>query len=264
MKKWLLLVLLASSLTSCISLRLGNRMGLESTELGSQTQYERTVKAVVELLIAEAPFPSNYPEKPDSGQKPGDFDPNRLFTILKHISMEPGFSLDYNYLIDRDSDGYAMGGEPSLYASPTGEQPVKDSSHGMKNSVVRSTVFEHIIADGSPDSFFELAILRIIGSEFYIFWHRLPGKDIVPVAGSETLRNYLTPLGILWIRLFQRDVEPTVILEETTATVSFLTFSDWKGVYRRTLIFQRVFPHTLINEKARCLLPHDRYFGVQF
>jgi hypothetical protein len=31
------------------------------------------------MLIAEAPFPRDYPAKPDPGKKPGDFDPNRLF-----------------------------------------------------------------------------------------------------------------------------------------------------------------------------------------
>jgi len=42
-----------------------------------------------------------------------------------------------------------MGGEPSLNASPVGEQQVKDSLYGGESSVIRSTVFEHIICYSS-------------------------------------------------------------------------------------------------------------------
>ncbi len=264
MKKWFVWALLASSLASCISFHSGNRMIVESTELGTQSRYEYTVKAVVELLIAEASFPAGCPAKPAPGQKPGDFDPNRFFTALKHISMESEHSLDYIYLIDRDVAGNAMGGEPSLYAATRGGQQIENSSSGVKGSGVPSNVLEHILADGTPDSYFELAILQIMGNEFYIFWHALPGKDVVPVCGKETLDNLLTPLGVAWIRIFGSEIEPTVVLESDTATVSLLTFSDWRGLARRTFVFNRSFPHYLIEEKVKYLLCYNRYWGIQF
>lgn len=239
-------------------------MGLELTELGTQSGYEYTVKAVVELILAEAPFPPNYPAKPAQGQKPGDFDPNRFFTVLKHISMEPGYSLDYIYLIDRDGGGYAMGGETSLCALPIGEQKTVNSSSGLKNSGVPSNVHEHLIADGTPESYFELAILQILGNEFYVFWHALPGKDVVPIGGKNTLENMLTPLGIAWIRIFGPEIAPTVVLESDTVTVSLMTFSDWRGIARRTFVFRRKFPHVLIAEKTKYLLCYNKYWGIQF
>ena len=264
MTKWFLWVLPALCLTSCVSFHLGNRMGLESTELGTQSRYECTVKAAVELVIAEAFFPATYPAKPAQGQKPGNFDPNRFFTILKHISMEPGYSLEYIYVIDRDVGGYAMGGEPSLCALPTGEQATGNSSSGLKSSGVPSNVLEHLMTDGTPDSYFELAILHILGNEFYIFWHALPGKDVVPIGGKNTLENLLTPLGIAWIRIFGPAVEPTVVLESDTVTVSLMTFSDWRGIARRTFVFRRNFPHVLVVEKAKYLLCYNRYWGIRF
>ena len=45
------------------------------------------------------------------------------------------------------------------------------------------------MTDGTPDSYFELAILHILGNEFYVFWHALPGKDVVPIGGKNTLEN---------------------------------------------------------------------------
>ena len=66
-------------------------------ELGSQSPAEQTVKAMVELLAAEAKFPDpeDYHLRLDTGKKPGDFDPNRFFSVLTHLSMEPGFLLEY-------------------------------------------------------------------------------------------------------------------------------------------------------------------------
>ncbi len=157
-----------------------------------------------------------------------------------------------------------MGGEPSLYAAPIGRQEIGNPSSALKGLGVPSSVLEHIIADGTPDSYFELAILQIMGDEFYIFWHALPGKDVVPVCGKETLENLLTPLGVAWIRILGVEIEPNVILENDTATVSLLTFSDWRGFTRRTFIYKRNFPHDLIEQETKYLLCYNRYWGIHF
>lgn len=257
----LLAVAPALGLMGCVSFHAGNRMALASEELGTESAYERTTKAAVELLSVEARFPSNYPSKPSPGEKPGSFDPNRLFSVLKHISMEPGFTLDYKYVIDRDSAGFVIGAYPSLYASQTQDhRPSSDS----ETREARADLFEHIVTDGTPESFFDLAVLRIIGNEFYVFWHDLPGRDIVPVAGKQTLRNLLTPLGLWWTRLSHSDVKPTITLDETGASVSLLTFSNWEGLYRRVLVFHMAFPHRLLHDEAQPILRYNRYTGVKF
>ena len=76
-------------------------------------------------------FHRTTPRSQPGGKSLETCDPNRFFTVLKHISMEPGYSLDYIYLIDRDVGGYAMGGEPSLCALAIGEQETGNSSSGF-------------------------------------------------------------------------------------------------------------------------------------
>ena len=47
----------------------------------------------------------------------GEFDPNQYFSVLTHLQMEPGYTLDYVYYYD------FMGGYPALYARPADQAP---------------------------------------------------------------------------------------------------------------------------------------------
>lgn len=56
-----------------------------------------------------------------------DFDPNTYFTVLTHLRMKAGSTLDYDYHYDK-----SFGGMPSLRAKQT-DETVKDESFKNRN-----------------------------------------------------------------------------------------------------------------------------------
>lgn len=131
-------------------------------ELGVQLPPNPTVMKMAKLISSEAKLPEDWEERLNAGKKPGDFDPNRFFSVLKRLSMEPGFLLDYVYAYD-----YA-GGYPLLYALRSGAQPIGSP---VSPEVERPAPdpFLHLRTDGTPKSFFELTVLRIMGEQFYLW-----------------------------------------------------------------------------------------------
>lgn len=195
-----------------------------TVELGVQLPPNQTVWAVAKLISSEANFPENYEDRLNAGKKPGDFDPNRFFFVLKHLSMEPGFVLDYVYAYD-----YA-GGYPLLYALRSGAQPI-GSSVSPEEARPAPDPFLHVRTDGTPEGFFELTVLRIMGEQFYLFWHA-NYNDLVPLCGK---------------------VKPV----DKTATVSLLIFTKWGGRSRETYEYQRSFPHKLMKYDSKVLFHYN-------
>jgi hypothetical protein len=251
-------------LGGCVTLRWGSGMGIDADELSADSQLERSVREMAILLTVEAAFPQDFTERLHRGEKPGDFDPNRFFTALRHLRMEPGSVLDYGYVCDRGASGEIYAGKPQLFAAKAIPRSTGNPSTIRSSPAPDADVFQHVQTDGTAEGFVELAILRIMGNEFYVFWHAIPGSDVVPVCGEKTLRNLLTPLGVGWVRMHGLRAQPVIDMNQESVTVSLLTFSDWQGVSRRTFVFRRDVPHTLLGESRRCILFHDRYVGVRF
>ena len=71
--------------------------GAERSEsLGER--FRRTVLAMEDLLN-RYDYPDHLKEK-DAKKKAGDFNVESYFTVMKHMSMEPGYRLDYVYHYD--------------------------------------------------------------------------------------------------------------------------------------------------------------------
>lgn len=174
--------------------------------------------------------------------------------------------LDYVYAYD-----YA-GGYPLLYALRSGAQPIGSpmSPDGAKPA---PDPFLHVRTDGTPEGFFELTVLRIMGEQFYLWWHA-NYNDLVPVCGKKTLlysvlqfHLFCTPED-LWesikmsVYIPRAETKPNVKLGDKTATVSLLTFTKWGGLSRRTYEYQRSFPHKLMKYDREVLVRYS--CGVEF
>jgi len=113
----------------------------------------------------------------------GDFDPNSYFEILKHISMEPGYTLDYVYF------STLMGAEPILYARKTDQKPFQSTNEFYEATGEdrnENRYLEHVRTDGTPQGFLEYVILAIHGEQFYLYWH----------ANYNDLQVVCTPAGV--------------------------------------------------------------------
>jgi hypothetical protein len=123
--------------------------------------------------------------------------------------------------------------------------------------------------DGSPESFFQLAMFRVLAEQFYLLWH---GKyrDLNPVS---------TPEGMLHLAekgaergdvkdafdfqaAARRNLAPYVLLDAYTATISFVAFTKWGGLSRYAWTVKRSFPHQELTLEKRELIPYQH--GTRF
>ena len=200
------------------------------------------------------------------------FDINQYFTVLKHLNMEPGYALDYVYLLSGN------GGRPVIYARGADSEPFSTYSDflaakgtGQRDDPMASgdkVPGERIWTDGTAEGFFEWVVLQIIGGQFYLFWHA--GYDDVKVicdtAAFESLVSELArsePLSPEAEREARRiDFTPTVRFEDTQVTVRVVTFTKWGGFAEQTYTLSREPPVTIIAKGGRGLVGYDS--GMRF
>jgi hypothetical protein len=77
----------------------------------------------------------------------GDFDPNAYFPVLRHLSMKPGYTLDYVYhYMDH------FGGNPCLYARAVDEKSL-ESFIEHRDWEDKNSLLSFLVADGAAVSY---------------------------------------------------------------------------------------------------------------
>lgn len=219
------------------------------------------VSAVAELQSGDIPE-----QLSTTGIKDGsEFDVNRYFNVLTHLSMQDSYALDYVYQNDD------LGGYPLLYARPADLPPytsIADVPEPMQSSDFR----DYLEIQDVEQGYFEYVILDIMARQFYLYWHanyndteivcnRGEVNDIVDRVGSGDF-GYAMDLAQQTKARTLKDIEPVVTLTGDVANVQFITFTKWGGFYRETYTIQRGFPHTIIDVKQENVVPYD--CGVMF
>jgi hypothetical protein len=189
------------------------------------------------------------------------FDANEYFAVLSHLSIQDGYTLGYLYYLEED-----FGGHPVLHARPSqyatlaeyieAEQPDLPSDHSY---------LDHIRIDGTAEGFFEFVVLRIIGEQFYLYWHSAR-NDAQIVCSKKALGALLDADPRLPADVKRRaralDVVPAVEMGDDAVVVKVVTFSDWGGFIQRSYTISREFPHKVLQEERETLVEYDS--GVQF
>jgi len=184
------------------------------------------------------------------------FDVNEYFTVLTHLSLEDGYVLDYVYFAPGGGDG-----APYLYARPEGKPAFANYSEYEKAGV--ENYLNHIQVDGTAEGYYELAVLSIMGGQFYlsrIFTH----NDWEVVSSRERLDEIIklineeyTPLTEEQVEAaLQLDVTPRVRIAGDKARVWVLVFTKWGGFYERVYTIDRDFPHQMIDKEIE-LVPYN-------
>ena len=260
-------------------LYLGLILVLSCSEAVAPSQYQATVNAVIDLAT-DVHCPGQTPAAPGSSAHP---DPPDYFSVLTHLRMQEGHVLDYVYRT------VPLGGLPVLYARPENRVPlhsydqlVQDiatgdvslhSEYGGMN-LPRADEFRRpghvwqrwlsfVRTDGTADGFFELAVLRTLGTQFCLAWHANydDHRPVCDHTGLDALLNeahfdHRLPRQVRRAAR-QLDVEPVVLLSEDTAAVSLIVFTKWGGFLRRTTTFSRDYPHRIINEVEETLVEYE-------
>jgi hypothetical protein len=202
------------------------------------------------------------------------FDVNEYLDVLTHLSVQQGYVLDYVYF----STG--MGGEPILYTRPeTDPRPqtfaeFKEATGTTLDSESRHDYLSRIQMDGTPEGFFEWIVLRVMGGQFYLFWHA-NYNDVEVICNSARIKEIVSDLrtcqgrdeDYCMTRKEKREaqeiaVQPVVEYGADTVTVRVVTFSDWSGFVQRTYTVRKSFPHEILGDSVTVLVPYD--CGIQF
>lgn len=194
----------------------------------------------------------------------GDFDVNRYFEVLTHLKTHDGYTLDYVY----SSDG--LGGYPLLYARPMDQKPFQtpdDFDEAKPPSYISA-----VEADGTPESYLQLSILALMGSQFYLSWHANYNDAQVLCGSSDIERiiseNAKSDFGAKLTSTQKREARaisqpgPMVTIDGERVTVSMLIFTNWGGFVRRTYTITEPFPHAILDVHNETLVEYN--CGVMF
>ncbi|NCP16474.1 hypothetical protein GW866_05455 [bacterium] len=207
-------------------------------------------------------FPDNF-QTENPAKQGGEFDANTYFQALTHLSMQPGYALDYVYHFD------GMGGYPLLYPRPAEQAPFRTEAD-YAASGDSSDYLDYVQIDDTAEGYFQYVVLNILGSQFYLFWHAnyndyqimCNPSDVRDIAAS--LGDFGRPMSLLsrLRTLLLRDVAPTVRTSEQSVEVQLVVFTKWGGFLRLTFSIDRNFPHRILDVKEKILVPYD--CGVMF
>jgi hypothetical protein len=214
-------------------------------------------------LVGGLEFPADF-QTENPVKTGGEFDVMQYFSVLDHLSMQPGYLLDYVYHYD------GMGGYPVLYVRPV-KQPPFATEADLTAGGDSTSYLDYIRTDDTPESYFQFVILALIGNQFYLFWHaNYNDSQIVCdkagvtkiVSGLNGDFGYRISLAS-WVKAFLlNDFGPFVNIGEQTVEVRLVTFTLWGGFYLETYTLSRLIPHTIRDVQEKNLVPYE--CGVMF
>jgi len=201
----------------------------------------------------------------DSGVKQGnEFDVNSYFSILKHISMQEGYTLDYFF-----SNG-GIGAGPVLYTRPPAETPY-GPANPLPEGVKPASYQDHLVVEDVGQGYFENVLMDILADQFYLYWHA-NYNDTQIVCDSTDVSDIINKVNSGGFGLkFSADqqirarmlsgIEPAVDFSGDKAIVKVIVFTKWGGFFQRLYTIDRAFPHKM-EMQDKNILKYD--CGVMF
>jgi hypothetical protein len=254
--------------TACTSLK-PNPNAVQNAQATIQAVADAQPSGIPDHFIPEEP--AQTPRAAD------DWDVNAYFGVLTHLSVEPGYVIDYFYSYE------GMGGHPFVYARPSDKSPYASFEEYLANvpggapdsasqSEYTDEYLNHIKIDDTPDGYFQFVALRIMDNQFYQFWHAAY-NDTTIVCDDDGLKQTLSAAddafegggvpGSVRNAASKIDLAPTVeFLDDATALVRLVTFSKWGGFVEIRYTIGRAFPHSIVSSETETLVEYD--CGVSF
>jgi len=189
-----------------------------------------------------------------------EFDVNEYFTVLTHLSPEPGYVLDYVYRQD------LLGSRPVIYARREEESPYETYVQLYKAvDDPFGEYLEHIQVDDTAQGFFEWVVLRTYGEQFYLTDNAIPLLDWTILCNREAAKTVIEGANEFGNPLtaeqkqkaLQLDFKPRLELEEETVKVRIIVFSKWRGFYEHVETISREFPHEVLEFENKELVPYN-------
>lgn len=239
----------------------------EEEEISETEAWQETVDEIRTMTRGQK-IPSHFidPEKPATEDV---FDPNQLLAPLDHLRLKPGYTLDFVYRYD------GMGGRPILYAREESVPPyasLEDYQNVLgTDDVPYDAHLAFIESDGTPEGYFQWVLMRMMGGQFYLYWHSGYDDDeiIASKAYLESLVDQMssTEFGVPFSssqknQALKIDPAPVVTIEDDQVIVRVVYFTRWGGFYESITTLTPAAPHIVIDTETNQLLEYE--CGVQF
>lgn len=207
------------------------------------------------------------------------FDANQYFIVLDKLQSEPGFVLDWVFA------NRGIGGYPVLYLRKTEETPFADyaayagfpanareppSVTAEDQERLRYGYLDQIRAADSPEGFFQLVVLRLLGDRFSLFWHEYyneialvcsqPGWQAVLRREQQRGEPYAPPPAAFIEAAGKLDFSPSIQLTDAQVNVDVTTYCPFRGLERCHFELSRPFPHRILTQSKTTLLSHSQGF----
>lgn len=215
-------------------------------------------------LTADLEVPDHFLEQ-GAAKRGGEFDVCSYFTVLKRLSMERGYVLDYVYLFQ------GLGGHPVLYARGVNQPPYSTYEElAREQPEPQGAYLEHVRTDGTPVGYLQFVMLAIMGEQFYLYWHACY-NDLTPVCSKRALEKLLTELEDSFgqpmppedrERAQELQVEPWVVMGDEFVEVRVVVFTRWGGFLEGIYTIKRSYPHEIVETRFSTLVPY--HCGVMF
>jgi hypothetical protein len=237
--------------------------------------FQKTVDAL--LAMQPDDFPGHLMSE-NATKLDSDFDVNKYFTVFKHISIEPGYTLDYVY-----ASLWMFGGRPILYARRTSAQPYKNFEElcqakgindnnriGLIMSGDGNDMVTHIKTDGTKEGYFEYLVLKTLGAQFYLSWHA--NYDDIQIvcdpAVVDRIVNEIKESDYMELpadderRARELDYNTIIKNKGMDISISLVLFSKWGGFARISVTIGREYPYKITYDEGKVLIKYD--CGVKF
>jgi len=209
--------------------------------------------------------------------EPGDFDPNEYFTVMDHLHMRTGETLDYLYYYS-DMGGYPMVYNRSINSTPfRSETELYDSLSATEEdepyneALYPPTIYMHAVeVDQSPESYFQYIALATLGEQFYLYWHANYNDNTILCQQSDLnlisqdLADFLDlslPEETLQ-KAAQIDFTPTVTINANDVVVRWVEFTKWGGFLEKKVTLSKDNPIKILAGEVTTLVEYD--CGVAF
>jgi len=187
-----------------------------------------------------------------------EFNLQNYFNILDKIWVEEGYKFSFEYYKEH------LGSEPILVTYPEGNPP--DNESLKLNS---DKYLEHIQLDGTPESYLQYIILKIIGGQFALGWHaNYNDTEIIFTSKnvSEIINNVAKKYNSFEPEAKEKaltiDPLPEFKIEKNHVSLKITLFSKWGGFIKKTYHIESTPPNKIEEIGKRTLVEY--HCGINY
>ena len=233
----------------------------------------------IDQLFKDLEIPETlYSQQPVRSDE--DFDVSQYLDILDHLTMKPGYTLDFVYFSDE------LGSKPLVYARET-SQPSFSTYEEYLEYIDDPDIYErsystlkhaydfvdYIDVDQTPESYLQFIILTVMKDQFYQSWHALY-NDYIFLCDSSDLEKVSSEINNFGIESAlenypnllndakQLELSPIVRIDDETVTIRFVLFTKWGGFIEVYYVIDKDNPGMVLDGGDTQLLEFD--CGVAF